>query len=479
MTRTRQFMAALIVLLLALGASQPVAITHAQGGGTAYGMNTTGTISAETPLVLVSFNGAQGDLVQVDVLPTSGGLIPVVDLLAPDRQTVRTSRGNSLSTHTQDATLAAILPATGAYSLIIGGENGTTGDFVLQVQGRGQVVPTPLVFGQKIDVTIPQGGSPQYFSFLAEDCPTTLTVHSLTPAQPYTYPYIVTVRDERAQIVAVLRGGNALEDRVTVAPQSGLYEVEVWSDDPALAGMLSLLVTCADGTPACLAGDAAGAGVPGAVACPACPGCGDEIEEDPSVCDAFAVTVDEVDYSRITFSWPTVEGMEAVIYEVVAPDGTLFAARMMELSLGNNETVDVLTGGSGSYTIRVHAWTEAAGYICEDTVVVDVELGPVDWGPAVGCDIALVAPTSSMANGLQTFFWTDVEGAASYRLRLYNETGAVVAEGAMSAPATSMTLDASTASIGPGSMFVVTIEALQADGTSWCLYSIHLTRAAA
>ena len=168
-----------------------------------------------------------------------------------------------------------------------------------------------------------------------------------------------------------------------------------------------------------------------------------------------------------------------MIWEIVDATGSLVAARMVETFVATSEHVDLLAlAGPGSYTLIVSASSESEGTLCDDVVTVEVGSdGPVHWGPAAGaCDIQLVAPLGTIANGLQTFFWSDVEGAESYSLTLRNNEGTLVAMGGISAPSTSITLDASAASIGPGTIFDVSIEAIQPGGGVWCSDSARVER---
>jgi len=96
---------------------------------------------------------------------------------------------------------------------MVSGQNGTSGEFLLKLYGRGVVAATPLTFGQGVDVTVPTNPPPQYFSFEAQDCPTVLTVANKSEGQPFTFPFVVKVRNQQGQEIAYLRGGDALEDR--------------------------------------------------------------------------------------------------------------------------------------------------------------------------------------------------------------------------------------------------------------------------
>ncbi len=232
---------AAVLLIGAFGSSNTV--TQAQGGGTiSYGAKVFGTISADAPHLAYSFSGATGDIVTAIVDNWTGTLDVYAELIAPSGVLVTESTQDTLDDNLQGAYISAVLPEDGVYLLRISGENGSTGDFALTLLGRGAPDSVELIFGQAVDVTLTPGAEPQLFWFEAEDCPTTLTVTNLSEGQPFTYPFVVRVTDQRGQTVALLRGGEQLEDWVTVTPRSGRYEVEVSSDHPLQAGNVRLLV---------------------------------------------------------------------------------------------------------------------------------------------------------------------------------------------------------------------------------------------
>ena len=463
---------ALLVLL-----SLPAGRSVAQGGTLSYGGSAAGAITAEMPLALFSFSGTAGDLVRVDALSLSGGLQPVVDLLAPDRSTLASSRLNARAAHPQDSYLSLFLPESGVYSIMIGGANGSLGTFALQLQGRGPIAATPLVFDEPLAVNIPPQSAPQFFSFEAQDCPTTLVIAEPSTGEPYSFPFVVKVRNEQGQELAVLRGGETLEDRVTVPALSGVYEVEVWADHPALNGSLTLVVTCAADAPPCIGEEPADA----VQACRTCPPC-----EELTGCPDFGLTLELVRERMLTVRWSAVEGANAAIIAINAEDGALLYARMVVDVLSDEIDLALWGIGPGTYTITVTVGSELLGYnLCgaSETLVVEGE-GPVEWGPAAGegdaeCTVAIVAPTETIANGLQTIFWTEVPGAESYRIRVYGQFDSVVADGAISAPATSMTLDLSEVSIGAGyggeDDFYIQVDAYR-DGDRWCANGVRVRR---
>ncbi len=468
-----------IWVLLVLLTPAASSITLAQSGGAiAYGSTVHGTIAPETPLVLYSFSGSEGDLVQVDVIGLTGGLDPVVDLITPDRQTLATSQRNGLAADPRDAHIAAYLPQTGSYSLMLGGVNGTTGDFVLALEGRAPVSSTMLTFGQTVDVPLPQEVQPLYFTFDAESCPTMLTVFNQAAGEPFTFPFIVRVRDESGQEVALLRGGEAHEDRVIVEPLSGMYEIEAWMADPAVEGMISLLASCVDDAPACLSSSF---GMAVAAMCPACPTCGDE-----TLCADFRITVVPHDDGTVTVIWPEVEGAGYAIVSSTDETGALTYARLVEGETVH--TIDYAGMGivGGVQTIYVSVGTEGVGELCRATTTTEVELGPVDWGPPEGgeggdggegeaCTIHLIAPREAIANGLQTFFWSAVPGADTYRVHVSSNLDSLLLAGAVPSSSTSITLNVGEDVIGPGTEFFIRVFAMRGDDY-WCVDGVIVER---
>ena len=469
--------AAIVVLLLLVMVRGPApANTHAQGGILTYGTNITGAVSPDMPLVLYSFDGVAGDRVEIDVIGLEGTLEPVVDLIAPDRQTIASSRPDRLAADTRNAHITHILPASGVYSLMIGGANGTTGNFLLLLAGHGTADSTPLAFGQEANVSFTPDAAPQYYSFVAEDCPTMLSVLNPSEGNPVTLPFVVTVTDERGQHVATLRGGETLEDRVTVAPQSGTYEVKAWLADPVLAGSYTLLVTCAGSGPACVSNEATAAGAAEAEDCPECPPCPGDETMDTGPCAGFRV-VAEVDGGEVQFAWSPVEGAYAYAWSVIDEGGDLLGARMLEEGMGTSDSVNLTAWGEGRYTLVVDAWFEDTEAICSAETTVDVGLGPVDWGPAADaeCTIHLEAPRDAIANGLQTFFWSAVPGTEGYRLHVSNSDDTLISATTVDASTTSVTVDTSEAAIGPGSEFFIRIFALRG-GEFWCVDGVIVQR---
>lgn len=274
-THTRWLRLGLLIALLVVTGMLPhtPAPTQAQGGGSiSYGAKVFDTISEDTPRVTYSFTGGAGDVITVIADNWTGTLDLRAELIAPNGEIIGSSVQNTLDDNMQGAYLAAVLPDDGIYLLWITSENATTGDFALTLLGHPAPDSTELIFGKAVDVPLTPAADPQLFWFEAQDCPTMLVVTNLRGAQPFSYPFAVKVYDQRGQTVALLRGGEELEDWVTVTPRSGRYEVEVSSDDLLESGNVRLLVTCAADAPGCPLGQAGMSGVAsgGPLVCPPC-----------------------------------------------------------------------------------------------------------------------------------------------------------------------------------------------------------------
>ncbi len=313
-THTRWLRIGLLVAILIVTGSLPhaPAVIEAQGGGSiSYGAKVFDTISEETPRVTYSFTGGAGDVVTVIADNWAGTLDLRAELIAPNGVSIGSSTQNTLDDNMQGAYLLAVLPDDGVYLLWITGENGTTGDFALTLLGHPAPDSIELIFGEAVDVTLTPGAEPQLFWFEAVDCPTTLVATNLSEGQPFTYPFVGKVYDQRGQTVALLRGGEELEDWVTVTPRSGRYEVEVSSDDLLEPGDIRLLVTCAADAPGCPPGQAGISGVAGSGAqeCPPCFVPGDPLDSGGCPDLNFRAESFPVDDAlRVTVTWDAMTG---------------------------------------------------------------------------------------------------------------------------------------------------------------------------
>ncbi|RPI93936.1 MAG: hypothetical protein EHM39_12535, partial [Chloroflexi bacterium] len=266
----------LILVLAALIMAGDQAV-QARGGGTiGYGAKVSATVNTDFPIIMFSFNGASGDWINATVDNWTGTINPQIELIAPDGQILTHSTPNILNGDALDAHVSAFLPQSGIYSLRITGQDGTTGDFLLALVGTSAIASAPLGYGQPMEVVAT--GEPQYFTFDTMGCPATLVIENPDAGQPYTFPFVAKIRDQRGETVALLRGGEQSEVRVTVAPNSGQYFVEISAADPTQTGTVRLQVSCSSQAPGCAAGQpgivGAGGEVPGGGVpmCTSCPG---------------------------------------------------------------------------------------------------------------------------------------------------------------------------------------------------------------
>jgi hypothetical protein len=399
--------------VLAAMITMPLASTQAQIGGTiGYGSSVFGTLSAAGQSLTYSFNGSAGDLVQTSVRNWTGTLDPQLGLVAPDGQTVASSVSSPFGEDSLEASLSLLLPQTGIYSLLVSGEQGTTGDFVLKLQGRGAVTATPLVYGQAVDVSVPQNPQPQYFSFDAQGCPTVFTVANMSEGQPFTFPFVVKVRDFQGTQIAQLYGGDALEDRLILAPDSGRYEVMVSSDDPQAQGTVRLLVTCSDQAPGCIPGSLAGGTGYGAGRCPSC--FGDEFGGEQ--CAAFEVTATR-EGGIASFTWPPVEGAEYYIFSMIDASGAMLldSPRLIEGETSHSYTFNPADLHRGPFTAIVQAGSESEGFLCVDDVQVSFDDQTTDQCSG----ITVAAHIVPGADRMVVLEWSAAPGAAAYMIHIY------------------------------------------------------------
>lgn len=309
-----------LIMVALLGGIQPMQdVALAQTGGLlTYGTSVIGSVNTANPALTYTFNGTAGDLVHAQAKGLTGGITPIISLTGPDQQPLANNQVDRLAANRQQAQIALFLPQTGTYTLTV---TGTPGTFVLRLSGRGPVAATPLVADQPVPVTIAENAAPQFYSFDAQECPTTLHVVNLAEGQPLTFPFVVKVRNDQGQIAAILRGGVAESDQVTVAPLSGRYEIEVTSVDPLVTGMVSLWVGCAEALADCASpASAAGTGDTGASAlmCAPCPECvGDFTPGDGPVCSDMDLRFSEE--MEGSLAWNPVEGADLYrihIYEL-------------------------------------------------------------------------------------------------------------------------------------------------------------------
>ncbi|MBI1257088.1 MAG: SH3 domain-containing protein [Chloroflexi bacterium] len=149
-----------LCLLLAVGSS-----VFAQGGGTPIqiGQNATGSVTAEANSASFALTVNAGDTALIQVLAISAGYAPnfrVVNAAGVEILNVANPEGK--------ATLIgnASFNDAGVYTIVVGGENGSTGQFVLSLQaGTPLPEPTTLTVDQPVSATVGNTTPVQLYRF--------------------------------------------------------------------------------------------------------------------------------------------------------------------------------------------------------------------------------------------------------------------------------------------------------------------------
>ena len=192
---------ALLLTLLMLVAAVGVS---AQGGGSlVYGSAQVGTLSQSAPLVFYSFPATAGDLIAVDVLSLTPGFDPSVSLLSPSQQQIAANDNNPQAGGALDAHLSRRLESDGVYALLVGGVNGSTGDFVIKLNGQPAGAPTTLPLGVPSVADFTLNPQAQVINIPAD--PGASTQLELS-ADPSTFPFIARVFGPDGALLASLTG---------------------------------------------------------------------------------------------------------------------------------------------------------------------------------------------------------------------------------------------------------------------------------
>ncbi|GAB4572955.1 MAG: hypothetical protein Kow0077_13830 [Anaerolineae bacterium] len=216
-------------------------VVLAQGGAISYGQTVTGSLTAEAPFALYTFNGTAGDHVTAYVMGVAPGLQPGLSLLGPDQRQLAVSSGDPLlGTDSSLARITYRLQVSGMHTLIVTNVLGTPGDFVLHIGARPSAVSMELPVNSPATFNIPPGAQPVRYSFnAAPDAPRTLLLSSDTPG----FAFSAQVFDGFGQPVAMLGGSSVQGVSLILAPGSGLYEVAVAGQVPEAQGAVTLLLS--------------------------------------------------------------------------------------------------------------------------------------------------------------------------------------------------------------------------------------------
>jgi hypothetical protein len=204
------------VLLLALGA---VSAVYAQAEPLSYGAFTSATIDTANPGRFYEFTGAAGDFIGLEALSIDNALDPRISLLdSTGQQTLAVSTDDPFQVGSQDARLTYTLPVDGTFTLLVEGEDATTGQFLLRLALLTSPEPEPLSQGVVTPVTLSPDIPSRAFA-VDSSLANTVTVSSTVAG----VAYIAELRSPTGQTLAVQRGPLATAFAATVDGDSGTY----------------------------------------------------------------------------------------------------------------------------------------------------------------------------------------------------------------------------------------------------------------
>jgi len=211
---------ALVLLLI-------VSTTATAQGNLAYGSGALGSISAEAPLAIFTFNGTEGDLVIIQILSVTPGFVAGVGLNAPTQQQLAFSTGDPFNPGGVNITQR--LSQSGVHTIIVSAVE-SVGEFAIRLDGSPAADPLPLSADAPAEESANTESSSLIFSVQGSvDAEQTLVISSDTPG----FAFSVALRNANGQTLAVLNGSDTQAVFVTVPATNANFEVEV---RPAVAG---------------------------------------------------------------------------------------------------------------------------------------------------------------------------------------------------------------------------------------------------
>lgn len=387
-------------LLLSFSGIALIERALAQAGALSYGSVVSARIGLAAPLGSYTFMGTAGDFVEIEVVALTQGFNPNLTIVTPSNALLASIDDDVFGFGNGDAYASAVLPESGSYTVLVSAVFGTEGDYVIRLNGRvPPITPFPLLaLGVAQRVEVNNNPPAQFFTFDAAACPTTLSVINNTQGEPFSFAYAVQVRDERGERVGELRGGRQLQSHLVVEPLSGRYEVEVAAADPRQNGTITLLVSCPEDVPICVAPVDTSASLPvpppstyenpnlPRFPTPTPPPPGQPTQPPPSSCRSVNITQPTagggLPNGAATIYWDPADG--ATFYEVSVRNNENGATVGASTS-STNATLDVSSAGPlgfgfGTFTVNVSAFAGDPSptrrrFLCAGEVTVRREAG--------------------------------------------------------------------------------------------------------
>ncbi len=209
------------------------------------GASLGGRIAPEMPSAQYLFDASQGDRIGLRVLGLNG-LDPMVTILGPDGAEIAIGYDDAWSPEPGDSFLSFYAPAGGGYTVMVAGELETSGDFLLQFSQALAGSAALLPGNQTATVPVSASAGRLRLQMAASpSCPTTLII------QPTSVQVVIRLYNEDGSLIGQLDGRSMAEQRLTVAPGSGLYQIEVNPLPGSPDGELAVTLACADQQPVC------------------------------------------------------------------------------------------------------------------------------------------------------------------------------------------------------------------------------------
>jgi uncharacterized protein YraI len=195
-----------------------------------YGDTVSGTISQASPLVIYNFQSNASDLVNIQAFPLTTGTELSITLLSPAQQFVAAGDSNPLS----HGGLEVRLTEMGVYSVLVGGINGSMGDFLLHLDARPATIQQPLIAGIPAIASFPGSAPVQYFSAAVSEM-AQLMVRAQTPG----FGFALEIRNAAGALVGI---SNSLPQATFSLPAGQVYEVGVRALNLQLPGTVEIVL---------------------------------------------------------------------------------------------------------------------------------------------------------------------------------------------------------------------------------------------
>ena len=231
---------ALCLALILLVASPGAALAQSGGESITYGSSVIGSLTAESPFVIYTFNANAGDLISLVLAGLAPEVVPEASLLGPDQRQLGLSSNDPFSPSGNLTRLDYRIMQGGIHSLIVNNLNQTPGEFLLMLNGRPGGQATGIAVGSTQTANLPPNTASGLFSFPASpDGTLTLSLSTSTPG----FSFLARVYDANGNLIAGLAGEALRGASLNVGPGSGEYLVEIGSQTPNVQGAIQVALT--------------------------------------------------------------------------------------------------------------------------------------------------------------------------------------------------------------------------------------------